>query len=418
MPRAVSRNNIIAGVFVLASIILAVAISIWVSGATERLIPTRPYTVRFGLQEGTAGIKPGSSVTLGGQEVGRVTTVTFFPPEGKPTFVDVHINVRSSITLYEDAWAFLERPLLGSMSSINLARVGGEPDPQTGAAAKVLHPDGILIGSIAPPSFLAQAGFGPDQVRQFRAMIGQASNVMERIDRVTAQFEKEMEPDLKTFRGAIEDVKDITGQFRDKTPGWTKQTDEILAKVNDASGRLNPLADQISGTLADADNAIKNLQDVVQQNRPALAQSIQNILDASQGWREGAGSFQDTAHRINSLVQEQTPSLRDMLANFRLAADQVKLTTVEVRRSPWRIFHTPTTKELREESLYDAAEAYASAVSDLRSASDSLAAVSQASPGSPPVTQETVLSITHRLQTAFQRYSVAEQELLRQMEKK
>lgn len=416
MPRAVSRNNIIAGIFVVASIILAVAISIAVSGATKRLTPTTGYIVRFPILSSTAGLKPGSAVTLGGQEVGRVAAVKFYPEQGRPEYNDVHVRINTSVTLYQDAWAFMERPLLGSMSEINLARVGGEPDPKTGVAAGVLPPEGVLPGEIAPPTFLAQAGFGPEQIRQIRGMVGQAANIMDRIDRVTAQVEKEVDPTISTFKQTLRDVKDVTGDVKAKWPQWSAKADEIVDNVDKATGRLSPIADQLSGTLSDADKTIKDFQDLVAQNRPGLNQAIQNVVDASAGWREGATAFQDTAHRINSLVQEQTPNLRTMLASFRLAADQVKLASVEVRRSPWRLFHTPTTKELREESLYDAAEAYASAVSDLKAASESLQVA--ATPGPVPVDRDTAEHIASRLQEVFERYKVAEQELLKQMEKK
>jgi ABC-type transporter Mla subunit MlaD len=83
--RTVSRNNLIAGSFVLAGIVLAVVMSIVISGAQERLIPTRRYIIRFPLATGTNGLKQGSSILLGGQPVGRVTGVQFRRPGGAAT---------------------------------------------------------------------------------------------------------------------------------------------------------------------------------------------------------------------------------------------------------------------------------------------------------------------------------------------
>jgi ABC-type transporter Mla subunit MlaD len=419
MARAVSRNNVIAGSFVVASMILAIAISVAVSGVQKRLTPTNPYTVRFSIEDGTGGLKVGSPVSLGGQEVGRVTALEFARENDRPKAVDVRVRINSSIGLYQDAWAFLERPLLGSMSTINITRVGGEPDPKTGATAAPLKPGDTLPGLIAPPSFLAQAGVGPDQVRQVRQMIGQASGIVDRIDRFTQRFDTEFDPDIKAVHAAIDDVRTVTSQIREKVPGWTQHADSVLSQVDDASGRLKPIADQISGAVADADKAIKDFQEAIQTNRPAFDRIVSNVEESSKGWRQGAANISEASQRLDALIQEQTPNLRTILANLRLAADEVKLTMIEVRRNPWRLLYTPKTKELESELFYDAARTYAIAVSDLKAASEALEIASKAdAAGGSPISRETLQHITDRLQEAFQRYAAAEQELLKRMESK
>ena len=45
--RVVSRNNVIAGLFVVGAMVLAIAISVAVSGVQKRLVPTTAYTVEF-----------------------------------------------------------------------------------------------------------------------------------------------------------------------------------------------------------------------------------------------------------------------------------------------------------------------------------------------------------------------------------
>jgi ABC-type transporter Mla subunit MlaD len=421
MPRPYSRNNLIAGFFVLAAMILAVAMSVAVSGVQKRLVPTHPYTIRFSLLEGAPGLKNGSTVTLGGQQVGRVVGLEF-TPAAKPDSVDVHVLINSSIALYTDAWAFLERPLLGSMSAINVSRVGGDPDPKTGAVAPRLAPGSVLRGVIAPPSFLAQAGYGPEQAQQFKAMVSQASKVVDRVDRLSEKFENQ---DYQKVSTAIDDVGSVTSQIRERVPEWTRRADSLMEKADDAAGQLKQ-------TVTDADETIKNARAAIDANRPTLDRIVANIddavktinqesipifNDALKTAREGAASFSEGGHRFNALVQEQTPNLRDTLANLRLASDQIKLTMIEVRRNPWRLLYTPKTKELESELFYDAARTYADAVSDLRAASEALEVTSRE--GSPnAVDRETIQHITQRLDDAFKRYQTAEQELLRQMSQK
>jgi ABC-type transporter Mla subunit MlaD len=433
--RSVSRTNVIAGVFVLASALLAVAISVWVSGAQENLRPRTRYIIRFAIDQGAHGIKAGSSVNLGGQKVGHVTGVEFYRPGGKgapPQAVDVSVVIDSDLQLYEDAVAFLERPLLGNIGAINIVYVGnGTQVAQPQNNSPLLQQGEVLQGTVAPPAFLAQAGYGPDQARQFRNMIQQASEAVDRINQMTVRIDEQVDPTLKTIRTAADDIRAVTSHVREKSEGWTKQVDSVLASAEQAAGRFGPILDHVDQAVADADATIRDFQAAVRENRPALDRIMANIDQATERLnresvpllndtmlhaRDGADEFGQAGRTVNTLIQEESPNLRRILANLRLAADQIKLTGVEVRRNPWRLLYQPKTKELESELFYDAARTYAEAVSDLRAASESLQAVTVAGPAAAE--GQTVQQINDRLQDAFKRYQQAEQTLLDRMIKK
>lgn len=423
--RTVTRNNIIAGIFVLAAAVLAVFISIAVSGAQERLKARTRYYVRFSLEQGARGIKSGSAVTLGGQPVGRVVRVDFVyspAPENRPVAVDVLVAIDRNLSLYEDAIVFLERPLLGNIGAINIAGVGdGTQVAQFQNNSPLLQEGEILQGAIAPPAFLAQAGFGPDQARQFRMMFSQASETVDRITRMTADVEAQLNPAISTARAAIDDVKEMTTSFREKTPEWQGRVDNVLTKANDAADRLPAVIDSIEKTIADADAVALDLREAIAENRPELDRVMANLDEAmaringeSVGLvNEALGEFAQSGKTFNTFLREQAPVMRRTIGNLRLAADQIKLAGIEVRRNPWRLLYIPKLKELDSEVFYDAARTYAQAVSDLRAASESLESVSAADPASTD--PETLQQIHEHLQEAFRRYQGAEQILLDQM---
>jgi ABC-type transporter Mla subunit MlaD len=115
------KNNVLAGLFLISGLALALAIFFILSDAWERLtIPTNRYHVRFTLADGADGLIKGAPVKVGGERVGQVVGWKFITtPDGRPEGVDVEVQVRAEITLYEDARAMLMLPLLGSNSSIN-----------------------------------------------------------------------------------------------------------------------------------------------------------------------------------------------------------------------------------------------------------------------------------------------------------
>jgi ABC-type transporter Mla subunit MlaD len=426
--RTVSKNNLIAGSFVLGGLFLAVVMSIVISGARENLIPTKRYVVRFGLSTGTNGLKKGSSVLLGGQPVGRVTAVEFSRPQGPsqpPQGVDVYVKIQSDVTLYENATTLLERPLLGALSAINIATVG---DPATVAQPRNGSPElqegEDLQGMVAPPAFLAQAGYGPDQIQQVQAIIGDVSDFAEKLNEVLARVDQQIDPTVQGIRTAVEDVNAVTSDIRGRTPEWSQRVDAILARTEEASG-------QFTATIGNINQGVDEVRAIIADNRPAIDSFVKNIDTASQrinaesipllndtlkAGQAGADEFAASGKTFNTLLQEQLPNIRRTLANLRLAADQAKLTMVEVRRSPWRLFYQPGAKELESELFYDAARTYAEAVSDLRAASEALEAIAQAPAGT--IDQEEAQRLNGILQQAFEQYKGAEQRLLDEMIRK
>lgn len=393
MAAKVSKNNVIAGLFVVGAMVLALVISMMVSGAGKRLASSRNYTIQFSLADGASGLKAGSPLTVGGQEVGRVTAISFARPGADAASgiagVDVRVAIRSDISLYQDAWAFLERPLLGSMSAINISSLGGAP----GVAR--LEAGGTLMGVVAPPSFLAQAGYGPDQVRQVKQMIAQATEAIESISRIAKRLESDIDPSVKGIRTAIDDIGAIAAEWRAKSGPWTQKVDSILAS---ADSLIAENREPLKHAITSLDAALTKFKDETMVEANGMIASA----------RGGADEFREANARLNRLLKEEEPNIQRILANFRLASDEIKLVGIEVRRSPWKLLYSPTTKELESELFYDAARTYASAVSDLRAASEALQAVP--GPASEP--------IAARLQEAFKRYEQAERDLLQRMTEK
>lgn len=417
MARPISRNNLLAGLFVIASLVLAVFVAVLVSGVQKLLIPTNTYTIRMSLSEGAAGLKIGSSVTLGGQEVGRVTGIEYDRPtaDSMPTGVLVRTAIYRSVTLYQDSAAFLERPLLGSVGSINIIRAAKDDAPGT-----PLTSGATLKGTIAPPAFLAQAGFGPEQADQVRNMFTRANDVVTRIDTLTKQFESDVEPTVKAVRQASEDAAAFTKQFREKAPDWAKSIDTFLAQANQAAddtrGAVAAIRKTVDDNRSTIDTALKNFEGITADVRSQSVPALNDMLKAGQTrFEELRAPLSDIAE----LIREQEPTIRRTLANFRLASDQAKLTLIEVRRSPWRLLYQPGTKELESEVFYGAATAYAEAVSDLRATAEALESASAgATDSTTPILaaeRQSIQDLAGRLKEAFSRYDEAERNLLQKM---
>jgi len=410
MSNRVARNNILAGGFVLG----ALALGVWASFKLSTVPPmaglTR-FTVRFSLEDGATGLKNGSEVLLAGQKIGRVLSVDFANNNGTPTGVDVEVETRADVTLYEDAGVFLQLPLLGTLSSINITSTGaGKLEKHAGASAQIETGDTVK-GRLAPPAFLAQAGFGAEQVAQLRSSL---TSLDASLNKVSGLIERSS-PMVET---GLSDAQQLVTQLKTKLAAWSESIDRTAVNMEKASARLDPMLAKAETSLDNAAATVSEVRALILDNKTKLNQIVTNLESATgkldqqtitqvnealTKGKEALDVFSTSLNSVTTLVKQETPSLHRTIGNLRLMSDQLKLTAIEIRSQPWRLLHTPTTKELTTQVLYDATRAYAEAASDLRAAAESLQAVQN---------QDAAADMSDHLTRAVEKYRAAEKALM------
>lgn len=70
-----TANNVLAGLFVVLSVLGGVAIVVVLAGLGDRLTPRDRYVVHFTLEDGAEGLDIGSPVTIAGRDVGWVDKI-------------------------------------------------------------------------------------------------------------------------------------------------------------------------------------------------------------------------------------------------------------------------------------------------------------------------------------------------------
>lgn len=425
MSSRFNRSNILAALFLLGSLALAVWVSFLLKKSSGVSGKALPFTVRFSLAQGASGIKPGSAVLMGGQQIGRVSSVDFAvtdrPGGPRPTGVDVRCEIRGDLILYENALVLLELPLLGNISAINIADVGDPASvtsPNSGTAR--LEANEIIAGVVAPPSFLAQAGFGPDQVGQLRQAIVSFSGA---VDRGSELLDK-VSPKIDSAAG---DLSTIIADLKTNLTEWSTKLDTIVANAEAASSRIDPLLTKADTLITDASAAATNVRNLLDANRGKIDSVIASLDSAAskvnnttidelnaalEKGKDALTSVTESTDKLSSILTSETPDLQRILANLRLMSDQLKLTAIEVRSQPWRLLIQPTTKEFESQVLYDATRNYATAASDLRGASEALEALLAKGGNATDADKASIADLTEQLKQAFTKYRDAEQGLL------
>ncbi|QOJ00440.1 MAG: MCE family protein [Phycisphaeraceae bacterium] len=419
------KYNWLAGIFLLGGLAGAVVLSFIFAGSA----PTgwsNAFIVRFSLADGASGLKPGSSVTLGGQQVGRVSAIRFENDErGRtPRAVLVEVQMSGGIDLYDDAIVVLEKPLLGTISTLNIVSAGGAQGSSPVAAGAVLG------GSLAPPAFLSQAGIGSEQVTEIRQIISDTRETM-------ATARRLMGDDEEGLARAILKAGKAADEFADRLPAWSASFDEIISTLDSGAKRIDPImskvesgVDEARRVVADAGKAIDAARDVVERNGRTIDEIIGNVNTLASGLAgDTLGYVLETlreapeiarsirrvsadAERVTATFAAELPTVRRILASGRQAADNAKIGIAEVVSQPWRLLYRPSTKELKEQLVYDSARAYAEAVGDLRAMGDSLESLS-ARAGDPDPAD--VARTLDELRDALAKSKEAERRLERHM---
>jgi len=449
--QVVNRNNVVAGLFLLLSVLLAVAISFLLTDITDKFGEKKTYVVRFPTSVGVTGLKPGASVTFGGFDVGKVNSIVAHTQvdehSGSRVVIahDVTVSLISDLVLFEDAFADLSLPMLGGVSSINIPSAGTGPVGDgslisgtelsgtefSGTNANGVLEEGEILRGRFAPSILTQLGFSTEDAEKIQATIDEVKEISTNANEVTKGFRRMTETLEPSFVEGVDDGKSTMANVRAFTEnlngedGWSTKVGGILTNADEASGK-------VSATIDDANTMIGDARGLIAESRPRVARilenveettervrfdSIQNLNDLLAKGSIALGSYQDVATKVSVALDDNRPKIDATLDSVERISSHGELFLQEIRSQPWRLLSKPSKDELEREPIYEAARAYADAVSDLRIASEALdAAVARmATTGGSPASAAELARISGVVESAYGRYEEAEHGLLERL---
>jgi ABC-type transporter Mla subunit MlaD len=413
-----SRNNIRAGVFVTIALLAAFATLFVLAEAWTWLEMRHEYRIRFPVSAGADGLSVGSEVRVGGVRMGQVTAVEpqLHEPDLKTIIVSIDLNRR--VKLYENAVAIRVAPLLGNVAWINFPSVGGPPSAPLASGALIDAASGLgMLTTLLGPEHAADAAQIVADVRKLSALLAD----------LPAEYRARVIPIIEKIDTIMTDTRSTVGAVREDYARWRTSVDEVLANVNSASATLDQ-------TMTSSRDGVNEIRALIGDNRPNVDAFVQNMKDTSDDVRavaesvrfevmdqvevlldrgaEGLDAFADVGESIRAQVEIELPGLKEALADARLASQQIKLTTIELRRSPWKLLYRPTVDELQHELLYEAARSFAVAAADLKAASASMDRIVAAGADVLGPDPAAVQDVQQGLLESFERYEKAQQRLI------
>ncbi len=373
-------NAVRAGAFLITAVVAALVVIMTLSKSAVFTSKTN-YVVRFGMDDGVAGLEVGSEVRVSGLKVGRVTEIE---QDFGNDRINVHIQVRADIRLREGAAVIRTQPLLGNYSWLNFSNLGSGKELGEGGALDAL-PSGGLLATIVGPQNAGSANKMFENLVAFTASLDDFARV---------QYPQRVVP-------LLENADATVASLRKDYDSWRGDVTSGLESASSAMKKLD-------STMDDAKVAVKDAREVVSHFRETNLKQVDAILDDAQ---KGADRFASAMDNLDTELTARIPDIRTMMSDLRQGAAQVKLATMEVRRSPWKLLYRPTGDELARENLYESARAFAIASSDMRVAGETLQATLRDMPerfSSDPKFRD---ALKEQVVRSMERYEAAQRQL-------
>ena len=419
MAGVTDKNAFKAGLFIVASVVLAMLVLWFVTG--RRVSGGQRQIVVFDIGDDIGGLQSGSEVRVGGRPVGEVRNVEFTDDFQK---VMVTVLLPDDLPVRRDAVVRVQSTLTG-LVWLNFDNLGtGEPP------------------SDANP-IQGQAGTFSDLVATINTVTPQVQGLIEDIRNETIPLTNEilanldgtaseLEAAAREIRGEIGPAVDRYNAVAENVAGAAGTAESLLANLDDvfgsdagkgdlkgtlanlkaASDRLPELAENSTAFVSAATAAVDDVQVTVADTGARLQKVLDSTDAAAQDVVRVAEDLRETTATARGLVAGNRGKLNAMVDRLASTARTFDLASSEIRRSPWRLLYQPDGKQRANMNLYDAARRFAEGATALQDASIAL----EGALADPAADPEDVQQILEELRARFDQYDAAERELFRRIQ--
>lgn len=388
------RNNVKAGVFVLATLILGLVVigvltNIWETLTTK----TNQYHATFSVQDGVNTLAAGSQVRLGGVDVGSVTSVAPLIEEGEPVSnIDVYFDIQSGIPLYTNLNLEVHSGLLGSQAWLSIRDVG---------KGELATSESLLVGS---STTLVTQLLGSEAEENIRRTL----NALQRISGALAkdgealrlllgtEEAEEIAQAITAAKEGLQSIKGLGDGLQTVWPAWESSVSTLLTGSEF-------LPEKIEAALAEVQQMVA---DIRSDMLPKVEKTILSLEATSRSLESMTLTMQESSPRWSNRVSAILSNVNQITARAKSAVD-------DISASPWRLLYRPTDREIAYEQLNDASWQLLAALSDLRTSAADLRALVESTDS--PIDASEISSLSKTLLDSESSFKAAREAILERM---
>jgi ABC-type transporter Mla subunit MlaD len=399
-------NELTAGLFVIASLVTLVGVIVWLGGA-EILRPTGQTAVFYAAEAtGSVGLLVGGFVQVGDDQVGKIDKIRFEPDVGRTLYyADISrgdFKVHSEdFKVHSDGKARVAAGLIGGARLIIVDR-GTDKAP----LADDEHPIELGGGMDQTMSDLATAA---------EKVSGIADVIKSELDKTQSDAVlAKVHTVIESLKSAAADVAKIAANIRAETDAANEAA--LLAKihssVDDVKEMTADAAPKISDTLTAARDAAQKIRKYTDED---IAEILTKLREANTHILKITKNFSKVSEQVKQIVVLNRDNIDEMLDNMTQVSANLKATSKEVRRNPWRLLYQPEEKELRSQNIYDAARAFSNGAEQLDQAITRLTSLAKVHPEGLPTDDPEIQKVREQLTKSFENFAKVEQALWKEL---
>ena len=311
------REQALVGLFVLVAAALLVGTVFALGSMSSR--PAKTYHTYFPF---AGGIEPGTAVRYsGGPKVGRVEKLGIDPLN--PSRIDVTFSVDADLPVKTDSHVKIM-----SMTPLGDNHV----EILSGRAESALAPQGTLLPS--------------DEYVDLTSLMTQVQEIAPQAQELVKSLNDRV-VELKVTLGRVDDLMsernrsnlsallaDSRGMIQENRP----QLKSTLEHLNEASGRLQPVLDDLRKTSAQATQTLDRLDEVISENRPDLHQAVLEL-------RQSLAAVTSLTGRLDQTVDVNSENIDEIIDNFRDVSENLKELTDTIKARPYLLIRSSSQPE-------------------------------------------------------------------------
>jgi phospholipid/cholesterol/gamma-HCH transport system substrate-binding protein len=314
------REQVLVGLFVLVAAALLVGTVFIVAGTSGHQVKSFHAYFPF-----AGGIEEGTTVRYsGGPKVGRVEKLRIDPQD--PSRIEVTFSADADLPVKMDS-----RVKIMSMTPLGDNHVEILP----GSAKSAIAPTGTLLPSeeyVDLTSLMAQIQDITPQAQQLlKSLNDRVVELKVTVGRVNDILSAENRSNLSAV------LADSRGLIQENRP----QLKSTLEHINEVSGRLQPVLDDLRKTSATATQTLDHVDAMIGEDRPELHQAVQELRRSLATVGSLTGRLDQTVNVNSENIDEVLDNLRDVTENLKEITDTIKARPYLLIRSTPPAEHKP-----------------------------------------------------------------------------
>jgi ABC-type transporter Mla subunit MlaD len=441
------------GLTVAVVLVLFVAVLAFIGQWDSLFAKTHTIHVRFDHTDGVQNLRAKDPIRVGGVNVGRVTRiwlstdpVTRNGRSMNELYVHVLGEIPENIILYEDAQISVGAKIVGEGGTLEVL--------DTGHMGKVLTKDHVVEGvppanftemavrvsheldANDPNSLLSQIKTQLDPMNA-KSILSKVHRTMDDLNAISAVVRTQLNADeqaslLSKVQKAMDNINATTAALRsemDKSDSAAaivrihQVLDNLNASMVSARKMLEVSQPKIISTVTHVENTAKRIDEDIsvklskeldKNESGSLVAQLHSSLTSAQAGMDNLKVMTQTGKDVLVLNRD---NLQAVIDNFTETSAQLKATSKEVRRNPWRLLYKPDENERSYANLLESARAFSDAAGALDQANNNMKTLVQMNPQGLDPNDPQMRVIREQVQKAFCDFEQAQKKLWEMLQK-